>query len=842
MSEEHTNILINLINKKTKILEEENKELKEEIIKLNGSSNNEQIEYYLRLRSDLLYEIDRLKQNNFNIENKYKNENEQLKNKIEFLNKEIQNLNNNNKNLLTSIDKKETTISSIDNFQSTKLKFTENNQNENKNDHNFTFKTNNPDFFKNFNENYTLNTNFVNNEEKIKELKERVSNLENEITEKDFTISDQNEKIEELESKLESTSKKLNDEINSLKTKYLSILSSDETLDSHYKNLYENMNNNYKQKTEKQIYELNKKISNQENTIKFLQETNSKLTENYSADLLNKNNEILSYKNSFKNLESNYNLMFEDFTNHLKNSNEDINKLKTLYVTREKEFINITNYYINMVNEYSKPLNDFENIKNKLEETNIKLNENLTNYQNENLALNNELNNIKNEKVLEKMNQRIKLTEANQNYTNRMKNIFNYQNDILSKLNILEDFMIKMEKSLNLFNSIINDNNNLVEKNNKLETEIKIVQEKKIENENFELKEKIFNLQKENELFKNKIKNYEEQFKEIINLNDNNKIYDAENVNILLKNEIMRLNEEINVLNKTKETIVNFYQTNLQKLINQIKQLKKQNDDYLNAIEKFDDDLMNKKETIIDIWTLEFEEFKQNLININEIKNIINNFTVQSNELKKDKDYIHNQELILIRQEIQTKDDFYQKIKKRYDDEKLSNKKIIENFQKNLNDRLNAYNLLIDNKNKEIQALKMEKEKLESFNNTKKEMNEKELIIWNNQKNNLDNIFKDYPNLKDKEIDELKNNIILLEDSLNKKDIEIQKKLKTAEENFDEQIKLIKDREIYINNLYDILKEEFDIYKDEKEKVIKITKMELEQLKDKNILLLKKFN
>ncbi len=134
----------------------------------------------------------------------------------------------------------------------------------------------------------------------------------------------------------------------------------------------------------------------------------------------------------------------------------------------------------------------------------------------------------------------------------------------------------------------------------------------------------------------------------------------------------------------------------------------------------------------------------------------------------------------------------------------------------------------------------MEKEKLENFNNNKKEMHEKEILIWNDQKNNFDNIIKDYPNLKDKDIDELKNNIILLEDSLNKKDIEIQKKLKTAEKNFDDQIKLIKDREIYINSQYDNLKEEFDIYKDEKERIIKVIKMELEQLKDKNILLSKK--
>ena len=58
--------------------------------------------------------------------------------------------------------------------------------------------------------------------------------------------------------------------------------------------------------------------------------------------------------------------MFKLYSYHIDGLSKNINKMKQLYITREQEFVNITNYYIKMVAEYSKPINDFENIKNKI--------------------------------------------------------------------------------------------------------------------------------------------------------------------------------------------------------------------------------------------------------------------------------------------------------------------------------------------------------------------------------------------------------------------------------------------------------------------------------------------
>ena len=57
-----------------------------------------------------------------------------------------------------------------------------------------------------------------------------------------------------------------------------------------------------------------------------------------------------------------------------------------------------------------------------------------------------------------------------------------------------------------------------------------------------------------------------------------------------------------------------------------------------------------------------------------------------------------------------------------------------------MNDKIKTYEMLIDNKNKEIDAVKLEKEKLTNFDNKKKEQDEKEMKIWEEQKKHLEEI------------------------------------------------------------------------------------------------------
>ena len=57
---------------------------------------------------------------------------------------------------------------------------------------------------------------------------------------------------------------------------------------------------------------------------------------------------------------------------------------------------------------------------------------------------------------------------------------------------------------------------------------------------------------------------------------------------------------------------------------------------------------------------------------------------------------------------------------------------------------------------------------------------------------------------------------------------------------FEEQIKLVKDREDFTIQQLENLQEQFDAYKEEKERIIKVLKMENEQLNNLNLLLGKK--
>ena len=57
-----------------------------------------------------------------------------------------------------------------------------------------------------------------------------------------------------------------------------------------------------------------------------------------------------------------------------------------------------------------------------------------------------------------------------------------------------------------------------------------------------------------------------------------------------------------------------------------------------------DSDFAGKKETVYNLWMLEFKEFKENLISIAEIKDLIARFKISGEELTEHKDRIYNEE------------------------------------------------------------------------------------------------------------------------------------------------------------------------------------------------------
>ena len=958
----NTNNVYLLLAKKSKVLEEENKQLKEEIKKFSDEKNVQTIEYYLRLRSDLLNEIEIMKQKNENNELNLKSENEKLKNQIEFVKNQLkQNIDEKNelisqnedlikqKNLLTENPNINTTVSNNNNIEGNVVNPVNNNNNNNEvlktkknilevdnkknllnqvklsgihshmntesnenfndyfpqdneqvinnkignkeniisennnmnlkninnNDNNInTFNNNmnenikkedlnnvvgNENDNKNINNNDNNNDNLNNNNNytnlnktnenntigiqliqsgdanKIEELEERIEELIEENEHKDFTIKELNEKINEQKEEVQNIQKKLKEEIELWKNKYNSVISNDKTVDDMYRIAYEKKNENFKKEVEKNNYEVQKKILFQQNFINKISKETKELTDSYSKDIESKNNEISILKEDLKNLQKNYDSMYKIYSYHIDGLSKNINKMKQLYVTREQEFVNITNYYIKMVAEYSKPINDFENIKNKTEAEYIKESQNNMQLLKENENLQKEITKLKNENINSKMNMRVKLSQTIKEYGDMLELILKNQNDINSKINSLIDFNVKTEENLNLFNSINEDNKILKEKNNTLETKIKMLESNSKDNEILLLREKVMNLENENEIKSASIKQYEEMFRLI--KTTKNITYD--DILIKMREEIIRLNNQIASLNKTRDSIENFYKQEILKMMDLVKISKNKNEELKNIIAKMENDFMGKKDTVLNLWILEFQEFKNNLVNFNDIKNIINHFHVNGEELTKHKSYICNEELYIIRQEIKKKDDYFEKLDCSRKDENERNLKIVDNYKKNMDDKIKTYQMLIDNKNKEIDAVKLEKEKLTNFDNKKKEQDEKEMKIWEEQKKHLGEILNEQIDTKGNDINLLKDQIKLYEEKIKQMNNEFNDKIVKIKENCDDQLKIVKERENFVIQQNENTLEQFEIYKDEKERMINALKVENESLKNKNNLMSK---
>ena len=270
-----------------------------------------------------------------------------------------------------------------------------------------------------------------------------------------------------------------------------------------------------------------------------------------------------------------------------------------------------------------------------------------------------------------------------------------------------------------------------------------------------------------------------------------------------------------------------------------VKISKNKNEELKNIIAKMENDNMGKKDTVLNLWILEFQEFKNNLVNLNDIKNIINHFHINGEELTKHKSYICNEELYIIRQEIKKKDDYFEKLDSSRKEENERNLKIVDNYKKNMDNKIKTYEMLIDNKNKEIDAVKLEKEKLTNFDNKKKEQDEKEMKIWEEQKKHLDEILNEQIDAKGNDINLLKDQIKLYEEKIKKMNNEFNNKIVKIKENCEEQLKIVKERENFVIQKNENTVEQFEIYKDEKERMINALKVENESLKNKNNLMSK---
>ena len=187
------NTVIESLVNRSKRLEEENQQLKEDIKKISSYGKGGALDYYTNLRKEIFFKIEDL---NKKIKEFNKNkiiENKKTKKELDYINGQIKEATELNNNLKIELESLTNNIEDNDNL----LKKEENVELKN-----------------------------LPNNDKIEKLDYHINSLTAEITKNDYLIKDQKDTINELQELLDNQTKSLNEELENIKNKYHSLLGS----------------------------------------------------------------------------------------------------------------------------------------------------------------------------------------------------------------------------------------------------------------------------------------------------------------------------------------------------------------------------------------------------------------------------------------------------------------------------------------------------------------------------------------------------------------------------------------------------------------------------------------
>jgi len=606
-------------------------------------------------------------------------------------------------------------------------------------------------------ENLSL-TNFINNNMGlsqnpfvgiINELEDRIKILENLNKDKDREIDELKVQAELEKNMILSEKINLEKEFDSLNQNYLAASTCNKTYSDELKEISEENFYNIRKEKDNIIHELEKKIIILEQlNNKQLKDLEKLISMNTQSDQ-SKQNQIESLKNSSKLLILEYEGIYKSYEENLKTLVKQVDSLKQLYLARENEFLNLTAYYTKTINEYAAPIYELNaQTKNKRWEEmyyeQIKeideLRKNLENSLREN-------NQLRAEYIDSKPKLRQRINDALTSYEFKLAEITTIHESLSQKLNKLSTFMEFFESKFTFFNSLMDDNKKLIEQVTLSECNQKNKAGENIKHEVIKLKEANLKLNNEIEMKNNLIKDYENLFEQVkksvipigkekeininnflnstnIGINSNKKKGNFINEEIMVKlnSEISLLSNQISNLNKTRTGVENFYQAELKKLAETLQEKNDKIEELKGVIRKIENDFIAKKETVYNLWILEFKEFKENLITLTDIKNIIEKFKSEGDELNLHKRQILNEEIYLSRQEVAKKDEVFNLQKKNFENELKEKQLLLDNYKKNFTSKLDGLEKLIKLREVEFSALMSEKEKLIKIEENKKKV------------------------------------------------------------------------------------------------------------------------
>ncbi len=703
--------LVNYLNEKLRFLEIENNQLRNEI--LTKHTDKDVIEYYQRLRRELVEEIERYKI-------------EKIANELNY-NNEIEKLRQENKALVEQIDRNRLPKSEDDLFST---QFSKSPGKRNKyfigmsrfseevlqsspnanNDSIFLKKETNA-------EENNLNNNLNSFMPIINEMEERIKKLEAMLSDKDKEIDDLKFNKYDEKNKISREVDTWKREAEAWKQKYTSILTCNKTMSEDFLERLSKESEAVKKQHNDTIYNLEKKILYLEKTNKKFEDDVKRVVK-MSKDVENlKQTEIEGLKHSIRSLVDNYETLHNSYNNNLSEMIKQIDSLKQLYISREKEFVGLTSYYVDSISDYTQSLNDVNN-----RESYVYLKDEYVKQAKEIDMLRKSIeNNIKEYSKLKqdfleaKPKHRQRTEEAIKQYKARLSQITKTHNDIIKELNVIQCFIDFFDEKFQFFNTLIEDKKNIEFRYSKLEDHLRSLDLESKDDEIMKLKDSNINLHKELEIKNNTIKELEILIeKQLASLNRDKKKtvkYVSEDFVNKLKSENAVLESQIFTLKKANNDIEKHYQEEFSKRIVNNKNKNKIIEELKLTISKMEKEVSGKKERIYNVWRLEFMDFRDKTMNIAKINSMVEKFKIDGDDLNVFKDILLDEEYILLKEEMKIKDELYKQSHDAFDGERVKLLGLIEDYKKTFNDKILKYDKMMDEKKRELEAIGKEKER-----------------------------------------------------------------------------------------------------------------------------------
>jgi hypothetical protein len=555
-----------------------------------------------------------------------------------------------------------------------------------------------------------------------------------------------------------------------------------------------------------------------------------------------KNKEIVDLKDKIKSMQTNYELLYKLSIDQLNKFGNNYSKFKTNFFNREKDCINVSNYYKNMMEQYNKPLLDQDNENNKLEKDYHEKASIVINLQQEidKLALNAE--NLKQKKYKESNEIRNDISTNVANSDKKIGDIIKKEKELSTKLKKINGLYTNLEQRNTNIEKLSKENKHILNENKLMENKIFNYFNTIGEEDDVQLlKLKIKKLEEEAAYKDEVLNNYEEMFKEDLSeMEEQDEVRD--DVMKRLTNQIGGLKDQIDKLNQTKANMDNYYTNQISDLKNKMKPIIEENINLQDNNQAIENAMISQNQKIVDSWQKVFKDMKKQFNSQNDIQSFVTAFGNINNNLLKVKEFKDDKELKKLRDEATEKEKQIKDLKGIKDDAENKLRKNIQEMTQTIQEKLKIYNELNDKKNSILNEFDKNIDEFNKINESKLNYANTELEGIEEHKKKLIDLSQTMKEQNLKEIEGLKIQIKDLENQIKEENEKYLGEIKEIKENCDEQLKIIKDREDYITKQTDIVSNNLKSLANQNEKAVEALRQENQQLKNQNYTLSKKLS